>query len=122
MESNGVPAKTRRTPIPPPSDTPIQVRAPSPSNYSPPSTMYGGVSQCGGCRGTGVDRGGRVCRVCRGRGYRAKPQYVCMHICGCERFTLVMVCDSCIDAVSKGIKCEEENWREHHSLIRSDKR
>lgn len=114
--SRGVPARRGVHPIAPPTDSPpLEVRAPS--RYSPPAAIWGGASECRGCLGRGVTKTGGVCYRCRGRGYIAKPEYVCQHICGCERFALIMVCDDCIDAVSNNVECAEYDWRNKHSKL-----
>jgi hypothetical protein len=52
--------------------------------------------KCHYCKGRGIDRKGAPCRGCRGWGVMVRPDYQCMHICGCtELADMVLICRAC---------------------------
>lgn len=56
---------------------------------------FEGVYRCRGCKGRGVSKRGGLCRGCAGQGYLVGPEYQCACICGCTRYTNVLVCRVC---------------------------
>jgi DnaJ-class molecular chaperone len=59
------------------------------------SLPFGHMDRCHACRGTGK-RKGHKCIVCMGRGMVVAASYICLCICGCTKYALMIVCDDCV--------------------------
>lgn len=57
--------------------------------------IYGHMDRCHLCKSTGKYKGHK-CVVCDGDGYVVAAKYQCLCVCGCIKYTLMMICDDCM--------------------------
>lgn len=62
----------------------------------PEAFPFGHYDRCHVCKGKGV-HANKPCARCGGRGVLVAQAYQCMCVCGCTRYTIIMVCDVCLE-------------------------